>query len=278
MILRPYGRRPHMWNVSASPMTSGRVLGYMVVRNERARYLDACLAWAAGVVDDLGVYDDRSDDGTAALARARGALVAVREEHAPSFLDHEGRFRADAWAWFEAALAPAEGDWVLALDADEFVVSSHGTARDGVDRAVAEAGRLGAITALVAVPEVFATDVDDTGYLVEARVRVDGLWGTIAGTRLFAYRPGGIFRDRAMGCGAEPTYVASAARGALQAGWLRLLHLGYADAEDRQAKYDRYTALANHGHADDHVRSILAPATVRPWRGPWPPIWRGVRP
>lgn len=251
-----------------------RLLAYMVTRNEAGRYLDACLAWACGFVDAVSVYDDRSTDNTVEVAVSHQAPTLVRPEGVPSFVEHEGRFRAAAWAWFEEALAPEPGDWVLALDADEFLVCQDGV-RSGVDAATEAADQQGANAVRLAVPEVF--EVTAGPFLAGAKVRTDGAWGTIAGTRLFRYRPGGIFRDRAMGCGAEPTYVADQAQWAVRWPALSLLHLGYAHPADRQAKFIRYTSLANHGHNDAHVRSIVTPPTLAPWPGPWPPVWRGVR-
>lgn len=78
----------------------------MIVRNEAPR-LPACLASAAGAVDEIVVVDTGSTDATADVARRHGARVV-------------------AWAWqddFAAArneaLRHAGGDWVLVLDADE---------------------------------------------------------------------------------------------------------------------------------------------------------------
>lgn len=255
-----------------------RLLAYMVTRNERDRYLDACLAWATQFLDAIAVYDDRSDDETSDVAVKYGAHVQVRPDSVPSFLDHEGAFRQRAWRWFEEALEPEHGDWVLALDADEFLVADPDGVRATVELAGARADAAGSFAVMLPVPEVFdAEHLDDSDCYTKPRVRTDGFWGTIAGTRLFRYQAGGIFRNKAMGCGAEPTYVIDSAPRAPRQPGLSLLHLGYMDWWDRAAKHKRYTELLDHGHSNSHVQSIVTVPTLEHWTGPWPEVWRGIR-
>lgn len=78
----------------------------MIVRDE-ARFLPACLASVAGVVDEVVVVDTGSRDGTPEIARRHGARVLYRP-----WEDHFGAAR-------NAALEQATGDWILVLDADE---------------------------------------------------------------------------------------------------------------------------------------------------------------
>jgi hypothetical protein len=127
----------------------------------------------------------------------------------------------------------------------------------------------------VSIPEVFRSQVTQEGKLVDLATRVDGWWGQIAGTRLFAWRAGGLFADKQMASGSEPTYVPVAARSSLQGMWL--LHLGYAQEEDRKAKYLRYTVSPG-GHANTHIQSILAEPTLVPWDGPLIDLYLGSRP
>lgn len=272
-------------------MTS-RLLAYMVSKDEQHRYLDACLAWSTQFLDAVSLYDDCSTDDTADLAASHGAYVQVRPESVPSFLDHEGAFRQRAWRWFEEALEPEPNDIVLALDADEFLVAEPDGVRATVELAMARADAAGSLAVMLPVPEVFdaehairaatPADLDAAGPLDLApytlpRVRTDGFWGTIAGTRLFRYERGGTFRNKEMGSGAEPTYVVNSAPRAPRQPGLSLLHLGYMDWRDRAAKHKRYTELLDHGHSNSHVQSIITPPTLEPWTGPWPEVWRGVR-
>ena len=76
----------------------------ILTRNESAR-LPGCLASIEGA-DEIVVVDDRSEDGTAALARAAGARVVERE------LDSFAGQR-------NFAQTLAGGDWIFHLDADE---------------------------------------------------------------------------------------------------------------------------------------------------------------
>lgn len=250
-----------------------RILAYMPIRNEAARYLDACLTWLRPIVDDVMVYDDGSDDTSAGIALHHDCKVVHRPDTVPSFLSHEGRFRHAAWEAFEYACEPRAGDWILAIDADEFIVADIDE-RDALEMSAHSADTENKASVLLPVPEVFSSVTASTGKVRHLEVRTDGAWGRIQGTRYFRYRPGGSFRVKRMGCGAEPTYAAESFVPAL--GGAKLLHLGYAQRADRSAKYDRYTALAEHGHADAHIQSIMATPRLAPWQGKTPPIWRGV--
>ncbi len=243
-----------------------RLLAYMVTRNEEGRYLDACLTHAMSYLGGLAVYDDRSDDDTVELAEKHGAVVRIRPDVAPSFLEHEGLFRQRAWWWFEAALEPDPGDWVLALDADELLVDP--------DPLVFLESK--STYALLHIPEVFGADLGAGGVYENPQIRVDGFWASNVHPRLFRYERGGTFKNKVMACGAVPTYVTDpgsvppAGRGG------SLLHLGYMVDADRRVKYERYSGL-EHGHSNAHIESILRPPTLQPWLGPWPEVWRGVR-
>ena len=78
----------------------------IVARNEEARLPD-CLA-SASFADEIVVVLDRTTDGSAALARAAGALVLE------GAWELEGDRR-------NAGIAACAGDWILELDADERV-------------------------------------------------------------------------------------------------------------------------------------------------------------
>lgn len=241
-----------------------RVFGLTVGRNEEHRYLREMLAhcW---LFDGHLFFDDGSVDLTPKIARAHGCTVVQRRSDEPSFLEHEGQFRQRAWDTLVETFGLQEGDWVLSIDCDEILVG------DGDLRQVHH--RLRQITRQAAgydgivmpIPEVFDVLPDGT-----PMVRTDGFWGTIAGPRLFRYRPGGKFSPKAMGSGSEPSYVATGKLWRQEHG-LYLLHYGYARAADREAKHARYSALV-HGHADRHIQSIVARPTLRRWEGPQPKV------
>ncbi|MFN5698342.1 MAG: glycosyltransferase, partial [Cyanobacteriota bacterium] len=80
----------------------------MIVRDEEER-LERCLRSVAGFVDEMVVVDTGSSDGTVAIAEACGAVV----HHLPWPGDFApARNRALEWV---------RGDWVLVLDADEWL-------------------------------------------------------------------------------------------------------------------------------------------------------------
>lgn len=227
------------------------IFALMVTRNEADRYLDLALAALTLSVDGVFVYDDQSTDNTVDVARSYGAWTTTRPDSVPQFLDHEGRFRQAAWNAFCETTVPEIGDWVLAVDADELVVAD-GDAKEILASNTDDGGAWN-----IRIPETFDLR-DGVPY-----VRTDGYWGSIMGTRFFAFQPGGVFRDRPMASGSEPTFVPNTRR-VLEKFWL--LHLGYAKEEDRVAKYERYSTRT--GHGDSHVASIIQPPTLRRWDGP----------
>ena len=80
----------------------------MIVRNEAER-LERCLHSLAGFVDEMVVVDTGSDDATAAIAASCGASV----HHLP--------WPGDFAPARNHALDLVRGDWVLVLDADEWL-------------------------------------------------------------------------------------------------------------------------------------------------------------
>ena len=234
-----------------------RIHALMVTKDEAGRYLDLVLEALRPAVHGLFVYDDQSMDATVAIARSHASYVAVRPNHVPAFLEHEGRFRQAAWDAFCEMVVPEVGDWILAIDADELVVAL-GDPADVLQQGAREATRRGDLARLIRIPEVF--DVRNGA----PYVRLDGFWGRIQGTRFFAYKPGGVFADRPMASGSEPLYVNAGVGQILEGFWL--LHLGYARKEDRVEKYRRYSERS--GHGDTHVASILRDPDLARWNGP----------
>ena len=114
-------------------------------------------------------------------------------------------------------------------------------------------------------PEIFA--------IAPLSYRVDGLWNTIAGPRLFKYMPGAEWSGKPMGSGSEPTYVAKGKvldRATNLFGDLYMLHFGYANTSEHAAKHRRYTELYDHGHNNKHIQSIITKPILLEWKGPVP--------
>lgn len=240
-----------------------RIIGHMVMRNEADRYLAQSLSWLRRVCPEIYVYDDRSTDRSVAVASLAGAQVWVRRPSAASFRENESRFRQDAWEWMSTAGALSEEDWVLCIDADEFLVQVSSEARTAVEQqallaAQAQFGR--PITFDVA--EIFALR---NGQLMR---RTDGYWASISARRFARWDPRTEFVSKVEGGGSLP--AVSMYESALDSTALTILHLGYADADDRQAKHARYSGGAGHNPA--HVASIIGRPILKPWDGQIPEV------
>lgn len=235
------------------------VFGLMVVRNESDRYLAASVAWLRDVVDAVVVFDDQSTDDTADVARSAGAIVKFRPYDCPSFLENESRFRQEAWMALGGVCDSTTDDWVLCVDADEFVISHTGDdARVPVLAAIDYAESEGADCIDLPVAEIF--DMLDDRPLV----RTDGEWAKIRATRLCRWQNRPVFADVKLAGGSIPQMASPP----LRINDPVLLHAGYRRLEDRQAKHRRYTEHLGHGGA--HVDSILKPGIYEPWSAPIP--------
>ncbi len=241
------------------------LLAHLVARNEADRYLDAALA--ALPTELVHVYDDRSTDATVEVARQHGAVVGTRAADEPSFMEHEGQFRQAAWQSFESCLLPQVGDWVLAVDCDEFLVAS-GDLCLALAAAIEVARDIGAVGVDLPIPEIW--DFCEG----QAWQRLDGYWAMLSAPRLFAYQPGGRFVDQAMACGSVPTYVREGFVSQDTCG-LAIAHLGYLDPADRVIKYERYSGVP--GHSSTHVKSIRQSAQLGVVDWQMPAVWRGTR-
>ncbi len=96
--------------VATSPWAgrSPRVSLCMIAKNE-TRFLGKCLSLARAAVDEIVLVDTGSTDDTVAIAESFGAKVL----HSP--------WQDDFSAPRNVALRAATGDWILVLDADEFL-------------------------------------------------------------------------------------------------------------------------------------------------------------
>ena len=102
---------------AADPGPPGRVrLSLVVITLNEARTIGRCLDSVSDLADEMLVVDSGSTDSTRELAAARGVRVLERE------FDNYG-------AQKQFALEQARGEWILCLDADEWLDA---TARDAV--------------------------------------------------------------------------------------------------------------------------------------------------
>lgn len=239
-----------------------RIIGHMVTRNERNRYLPVSIHWLRHLVDDMFVYDDQSDDGTYEFLHEKVVPAKQRPLDGTSFAEDESAFRSAAWREMEICCVPTPDDWILCIDADEFLLpqNSDGRSTRGVLRQTIRRAELADHTDITfGVAEVF--DFADDGTPL---VRTDAFWACIIARRLARWYPDATFPVRCEGGGSLPR----ARRETVERNELAVVHFGYARSEDRQAKYDRYRA--GRGHNPRHVDSILRPPILRPWTGPMP--------
>lgn len=89
-------------------MSSPTLSACLIVRNE-SLVLDRCLASLSGVVDEIVVVDTGSTDATPQIAAGFGARIC---RHA---------WQGDFSAARNVGLDVATSDWILAIDADEYV-------------------------------------------------------------------------------------------------------------------------------------------------------------
>ena len=108
-----------------------RVTAISMVRNE-ADVIEAFVRHHAEIVDELVVVDHRSVDGTDEMLRAlaeEGLPLRVRSEDSPV-----QRQNVVMTGLMREAAADGGADWVLPLDADEFLVAPQGSVRDRAGR------------------------------------------------------------------------------------------------------------------------------------------------
>lgn len=86
-----------------------KLVAIVLTLNEE-RHLPRCLDSLAGVADEVLVMDSHSTDATQAIAMERGAR----------FVPHDFVNQAQQFNWALTQL-PADADWVLRLDADEYL-------------------------------------------------------------------------------------------------------------------------------------------------------------
>lgn len=206
----------------------------IITLNEQDQ-LPRCLLSVAGLAAQVVVLDSLSTDGTQALARAAGAEV-----HEQPFAGHVQQK--------QAALELAREDWVLCLDADEWLDER---LRAEIAAVVGAAG-----AAKGAAPEAVA------GYELNRRNRYLGAWIDHCGWSP-QWRLRLVRRGRARWTGADP-HDRLEAHGATARLGGRLLHQPYRDLAEHVSKVNRYTdTMARLRHASG-ARAGLSALMLRP--------------
>ncbi len=222
-----------------------RILGFTVAKNEERRFLRSWIDHHSDLFDMCHVYDDESTDRTVAMIREAGWRVTRRSPAATSFLEHEGRFRQDAWYVAAATLDARPGDMIVALDCDEFLM---GTPSE---------------------PGVYDLPIDEIWRMEPPMMRVDGGWRN-RGPRITIFEPGAKFRDVRCGPGSIPVSDLP-----LVESDLRVLHYGYCVPGAPQEKHARYANPASNRHSRGHIESILRTPKLEPYERPTPDVKLG---
>ena len=232
-----------------------RLVASMMVKNELTRYLPLAAEHLLTYVDEIRVVDDGSTDGTFEWLQARDGVEVMRNP-GPSFFEHEGKARQNLYRHTLQGLP----DYVLAIDADEFVTNPSylRVAMEGA----------GAVYTLSLV-EAWA--ISDRGI----DIRVDGHWGPRRVPILYQIiRQSRHWRisPKQLACGREPEQVIQRSRRATATG-SEVIHFGWTNEQERTVRAQRYYDHDNGKfHQSRHLQSILwTDQRVRMRRLPWPP-------
>jgi glycosyltransferase involved in cell wall biosynthesis len=228
-------------------MSQPKIIAQMVGRNEANKYLPEVLERLKSQVDEIVFTDDCSDDNTAEVA---SKYANVYKTPKPMFTTHEGRLRR--YAWLNLEIHATEGDWIIAIDCDEMLYDSSDITKTDIRQ-------------ILNSSEKDVVNVRFYHMWNNTQYRVDKLWAPNNSSRIFRFMSGAMFRDRALACGSEPTYVLDLInqRNYFVNSNLIMQHLGYIKDEDKQSKYERYSTLdGGEFHALNHINSITDPNPV----------------
>lgn len=240
----------------------------LIVRDELDRYLGPCLDALLEFCDTICVLDDSSTDGWQETLRpgwgAAGARVTVREHTVADRNAHTSfHLHAAARTALMRFTLETDADYVLAIDADEFVTDG-AAVRKACDR------RPEAVSSVITEVWEACDDLLCT--------REDGGWRQhlIANVWSAARFRGEVLKltDRGTATGRVPDIVH---RAKVVHSGAHTLHFGWANRADRAERFARYGG-PNEGHASAHVKSIMWPdelVTLKP--ASWP-VWpEGLR-
>jgi glycosyltransferase involved in cell wall biosynthesis len=209
------------------------------------------------VVDGLLVYDDGSQDRSPDIAASEGAVVVRRPGNVPSWAESEAACREAAWRCLHT-FSPDLGDWIISVDADEFVMTPYPDRRKVIQETMEAANEESAFTISLRVHEIFGWQGD------QPMVRIDGYWGNITGIRMMRWGfPLNFDRE-----GPARSVPGKKHRVLAAADKFSLVHMGYAREADRKEKFERYSAMPGHNPA--HVKSILKKGKLVEWAGELP--------
>jgi glycosyltransferase involved in cell wall biosynthesis len=223
-------------------MSSQKIIAQMVGRNEEKRFLKEVLQRLSVQVDEIVFTDDCSEDNTYSIA---SNFCHTYKTNEPTFQVHEGRLRSFAWNNLSKHAKP--GDWIIAIDCDEMLYSKNNL--NSLD-----------IKSILSKSEKDVVNVRFYHMWNFTQYRVDKLWAPNNSSRIFRFVSGGIFADKVLASGSEPTYVSNwiMQKNFWVDSGLVMQHLGYIHNEDKEKKYERYSNLdGGKFHNLNHINSIL---------------------
>jgi len=218
------------------------IIAQMVGRNESNRFLETVLRRLKDQVDLIVFTDDCSDDNTVEIAN-KYAKVYVNKS--PLFSVHEAQLRSTAWS--NLSNHANEGDWIIAIDCDEMLYKAEDIHEINIRKVLDN-------SPFDVVNVRFYHMWSPTHY------RVDKLWAPNNSSRIFRFKENGVFLDKRLACGSEPTYVIDDMR--RRNYWIHsgliMQHLGYMLDSDKSSKYNRYMNLdKGQFHNIHHIESII---------------------
>lgn len=228
------------------------LIASMITRNEMQRYLPLAVTHLLTFCDEIRVLDDGSEDGTFEYLE-RTPRVSVMANDGPRFFEYESQARQRLLEW----TMRASPDYVLSIDADEFV---------GSPELLKRSMQMGGQVYTLSMEEVWSVNED------HLNVRVDGHWGPRPCPILWR-APAELnsfwnIPDRKLACGREPLQVRRTRAKPTRSS---VLHFGWTRESERQARAERYFEHdKGKFHRDAHLQSILWPPEkvllqARPW-------------
>lgn len=225
-----------------------KLVAAMNVHNELDRYLEPVIEHLLSYCDEVRVQDDGSTDGSYEWLEARDR-VEVQRNDGPAWSENESDLHQSLFEW----TLEAQPTHILAIDADEMIPRGAGL------RAALE-GRLER-TFMLRMCEIWRRDGDSW------LMRIDGGWRPHDVAILYQLPPdpdmGASWQiaSKAMASSRVPQIVRtdqSMGRG-VSLGF-DVLHLGWSDPAEREARYKRYMEVDGGSfHAKGHLDSIMLP-------------------